>query len=292
MLRRVLTALFIAAAPVASQAGPALVIDAKSGLVLYSEDADVLWHPASLTKLMTAYIAFEDLRDGKVSLQSELTVSEKAFKEPPSKIGLPVGAKMSMDLALKALIIKSANDVAMMIAEGLGGSEQAFVDRMNKTAGRLGMTRTKFANPNGLPNKEQVTTARDMAILGRSILKEFPEWSELFKMDSFKVGNRTLRTHNSLLKTFDGADGMKTGFICDSGYNVVASATRNNISLMAVVLGETSNGARTARASELIQHGFDFYGWKEMFSAGLDQVAIEQIADDRPGDMSKLVCRR
>jgi D-alanyl-D-alanine carboxypeptidase len=292
MLRRVLTALLIASAPVASQAGPALVIDSRSGLVLYSEDADDLWHPASLTKLMTAYIAFEALRDGKITVQSDLTVSQNAFKEPPSKIGLPVGAKMSLDLALKALIIKSANDVAVMIAEGVAGSEQAFVDRMNQTAARLGMTRTKFFNPNGLPHDGQVTTARDMAILGQRILKEFPEWSELFKMDSFKVGNRTLRTHNALLKTFEGADGMKTGFICDSGFNVVASATRNDVSVMAVVLGERSSRERTARASELIEHGFDFYGWKEMFSASLDQVAVEKVPDDRPGDMSKLVCRR
>jgi D-alanyl-D-alanine carboxypeptidase len=131
-----------------------------------------------------------------------------------------------------------------------------------------------------------------MAILGQRILKEFPEWSELFKMDSFKVGNRTLRSHNALLRTFEGADGMKTGFICDSGFNVVASATRNDVSVMAVVLGERSSRERTARASELIEHGFNFYGWKEMFSASLDQVAVEKVLDDRPGDMSKLVCRR
>lgn len=292
MLRRVLIALLIAAAPIAAKAGPALVIDAKTGLVLYSEDADRLWHPASLTKLMTAYIAFEDLRDGKMTIQSELTVSEHAHKEPPSKIGLPVGAKLSMDLALKALIIKSANDVAVMVAEGIGGSEQAFVERMNKTAARLGMTRTKYFNANGLPDDGQVTTARDMAILGQRILKEFPEWSYLFNMRSFKIGNRTLGTHNSLLKTFEGADGMKTGFICDSGFNLVASATRNDISVIAVVLGERSNRERTARAAELIEHGYDFHGWKEMFSARLDQVAVEDIADNTPGDMSQIVCRR
>ncbi len=292
MLSRVLTALLIAAAPIAAQAGPALVIDAKTGLVLYSEDADRLWHPASLTKLMTAYIAFEDLRDAKLTVESKLIVSANANKEPPSKIGLPVGATMSMELALKALMIKSANDVAVMIAERLGGTEQAFVDRMNQTATRLGMTRTKFFNPNGLPDTRQVTTARDMAILGQRILKEFPEWSFLFSMKSFKIGGRTLRSHNRLLRTFEGADGMKTGFICDSGFNVVASATRDNVKVMAVVLGERSGRERTARAAELIQHGFDFYGWKEMFSAQLNQVAIEEITDNRPGDMSMEICKK
>jgi D-alanyl-D-alanine carboxypeptidase len=284
--------LLIAATPVAAKAGPALVIDAKSGLVLYSEDADRLWHPASLTKLMTAYLAFEALRDGKLTIQSELKVSENAHKEPPSKIGLPIGATMSMDLALKALVIKSANDVAVMVAEGVAGSQQAFVDRMNQTAARLGMTRTKFFNPHGLPHEGQVTTARDMAILGQRILKEFPEWSELFQMRSFKIGGRTLGTHNGLLKTFEGADGMKTGFICDSGFNVVASATRNDVKVMAVVFGERSGRERTARAAELIEHGFNFYGWKEMFSASLDQVAVEDIADNRPGDMSMAICKR
>lgn len=292
MLRHVLTALLIAAAPISAQAGPALVIDAKTGLVLYSEDADHLWHPASLTKLMTAYVAFEALRDGKLTIQSKLTVSKHAHKQSPSKIGLPVGAKMSMDLALKALVIKSANDVAVMVAEGIAGSEQAFVREMNETAARLGMTRTRFFNANGLPNDGQVTTARDMAILGRRILKEFPEWSHLFNLRSFKIGKRTLRSHNALLRTFEGADGMKTGFICDSGFNVVASATRNDIKVMAVVFGERSSRERTARASKLIQHGFDFYGWKEMFSARLDQIAVEDIADNKPGDMSKIVCRR
>lgn len=292
MLRRVLTALLIAVTPMSAQAGPALVIDAKTGLVLYSEDADRLWHPASLTKLMTAYIAFEALRDGKLTIQSKLTVSKNAHKEPPSKIGLPVGATLSMDLALKALIIKSANDVAVMIAEGIAGSEQAFAQMMNETAARLGMTRTRYFNANGLPDDGQVTTARDMAILGQRILKEFPEWSYLYKMRSFKIGKRRLRSHNALLRTFEGADGMKTGFICDSGFNVVASATRDNIKVMAVVLGERSSRERTARASELIQHGFDFYGWKEMFSARLDQVAVENIPDNKPGDMSRIVCRR
>lgn len=283
---------FTAALPASVNAGPALVIEPKSGLVIYAEDADKPWYPASLTKLMTAYLAFEALRDGKLSLSDKVTCSEHARSQPPSKIGLPVGAEMTVELALKALIVKSANDVAVMIAERIAGSEQAFVERMNDAARRLGMTKTRFFNANGLPHDQQVTTARDMAILGQAILKEFPGRNDLFSLPSFKIGNRTLRSHNKLLKTFEGADGMKTGFICASGFNVVASATRDNLSIMAVVLGEKSSGARTARAARLIQHGFDFYGWKTMFSAKLDQVEIQtDAAEAAPADMRPVVCK-
>jgi D-alanyl-D-alanine carboxypeptidase len=274
-----------------ANAGPALVIEPESGLVIYAEDADRVWHPASLTKLMTAYITFEALRDGKLSLADKVTCSDHARSQPPSKIGLPVGADMSVELALKALIVKSANDVAVMLAERLAGSEATFVARMNATAKRLGMTRTRFVNPHGLPNDQQVTTARDMATLGRAILREFPDRSQLFSTPSFKIGNRTLRSHNKLLKTFEGADGMKTGFICASGFNVIASAKRGDVSIMAVVLGEKSSGARTARASRLIQHGFDFRAWKAMFSTRIDQMEIDQTAQSAPGDMAPIVCK-
>ncbi len=277
--------------PLAAQAGPALVIEPKSGLVLYSEDADRLWHPASLTKLMTAYLAFEALRDGKLSLEDKVTCSKHARSQPPSKIGLPVGAEMSVELALKAVIIKSANDVAVMLAERIAGSEPAFVQRMNETAKRLGMTKTRFFNAHGLPHDQQVTTARDMAILARTILKEFPEHVGLFSLPSFKIGKRVLRSHNRLLRTFDGADGMKTGFICASGFNVVASATRNDLRVMAVVLGEKSSRARNARAARLIQHGFDFYGWKSMFSTKLEQMASDSPAHAKPTDLRPVVCR-
>ncbi len=215
-----------------------MVIEPDSGLVIYAEEADRLWHPASLTKLMTAYLTFEALRDGKLALEDKIKCSEHALSQPPSKIGLPVGGEMTVDLALKALIIKSANDVAVMLAERIAGSELAFVERMNQTAKRIGMSQTTFFNANGLPNDLQVTTARDMATLGRTLLKEFPQHAELYSMPSFKIGKRTLRSHNKLLKTFEGADGMKTGFICASGFNVVASAKRDGRRMLAVVLGE------------------------------------------------------
>jgi D-alanyl-D-alanine carboxypeptidase len=274
-----------------AKAGPALVIEAASGLVIYAEDADASWHPASLTKLMTAYISFQAIRDGKLSLEDSITCSQHALSQPPSKIGLPVGAQMSVDLALKALIVKSANDVAIMLAEKVAGSEAAFVEMMNQTAQRLGMMQTRFFNANGLPHPEQVTTARDMALLAQALIKEFPQHAYLYSLPSFKIGNRFMRSHNSLLRTFDGADGMKTGFICASGYNVVASARRGDRQIVAVVLGERSNSSRTIRAASLIQHGFDTFSWKALFSTPLDQMAVDTSGPRAPGNLQTVVCQ-
>lgn len=286
----VAAASLLAAQPV--EAGPSIVIDAKTGLVLYSEEAERPWHPASLTKLMTAYLAFEDIRDGKLSLEDRVRSSPQAVIQPPSKIGLPVGAEMRVETALKALIVKSANDVAVMLAEKMAGSEEAFVTRMNATAKRLGMTGTTFQNANGLPHPDQVTTAKDMAILGRVLVREFPEYGELFAMPSFRLGNRFLRSHNELLNSFNGADGMKTGFICSSGYNIVTSATRNGRQLIAVVLGATSGSLRKERAASLMEYGFEIYGWKSMFSASLNAYSFEKAAWSGPTDISGSTCYR
>lgn len=249
-----------------AHAGPALLFDAANGKVLYAEDPDKKWHPASLTKIMTAYLAFEELKAGRLTLKSKIKCSETAHKEQPSKIGLPVGAEISMDLALQSLIVKSANDVAVMIAEAISGSVPRFVARMNATATRLGMTQSNFVNPNGLPAHHQVTSARDMALLAQATARDFPEYAHYWKQSSFRIGKRRLTSYNSLLRTFDGADGMKTGFICDSGFNVVASATRDGRRLMAVVLGEPSGRSRAIRAASLLEHGFLQYGWKQLFN--------------------------
>ncbi|HEX6610766.1 MAG TPA: D-alanyl-D-alanine carboxypeptidase family protein [Hyphomicrobiaceae bacterium] len=257
-----------------AMAGPTLLFDAGNGKVLYAEDQDDQWHPASLTKIMTAYLTFEALKSGRITLEQKITVSENAHVLPPSKVGLPVGAEMKVDLAIRALIVKSANDVAVMLAEAIGGSEEAFVKQMNDTALRLGMTRTRFVNPHGLPAPEQVTTARDLAKLSRAVLADFPEQASLWALADIQIGRRRLRTHNGLLKTYDGADGLKTGFICDSGYNVVASASRDGRKLVAVVLGESSGRDRNVRAASLLQHGFDSYGWKQMF----DTTTIDSLA--------------
>lgn len=265
----------------AANAGPTLLFEADTGKVLYSENMDDQWHPASLTKIMTAYIAFKDLKAGRITLETDIECTAIAAKEPPSKVGLPVGAKLKMDTALKALIVKSANDVAVMIAEALGPTHDRFIQRMNETARRLGMTRTRFVNPNGLPDKGQVTTARDLAKLSRAIVTEFPEYAHYWAMPGFDLGKIHLSSHNGLLKTFDGADGLKTGFICDSGFNVVASATRDGRKLMAVVLGEPSGADRTVRAASLLEHGFRQWGWKQLFnSATIDNTPMDQSARD------------
>ncbi len=258
-----------------ASAGPALLIDTSNGKVLYAEDMDELWHPASLTKIMTAYLAFREIKAGRLRLDDKVTCSEHAHQQSPSKIGLPVGSELSVELALKALIIKSANDVAVMIAEKVSGSEHQFVADMNRAARELGMSRTIFVNPNGLPAKEQVTTARDMARLARAVVQEFPEYASFWSMTDMRIGKIRLNSHNGLLKSFEGADGIKTGFICDSGFNVVASATREGRQLVAVVMGEPSGGERTIRAASLLEHGFQSYDWKQLFnSATIDNTPL------------------
>lgn len=277
-----LTGLMLSA--ISAAAGPALLFEAETGKILYAEDMDHQWHPASLTKIMTAYIVFEELKAGRIKLDTKIKCTERAYQEPPSKVGLPVGAEMTIDTALKSLIVKSANDVAVMLAEEIGPTYEQFVDRMNATAKRLGMTRTHFRNPNGLPDTSQVTTARDLAKLSRAVVNDFPEYASYWSMTEFRFGKQRVGSHNGLLNTFEGADGLKTGFICDSGFNVVASATRDGLKLMAVVLGEPSGRDRTIRAASLLEHGFREYGWKQLFNtASIDTVPI---AKDAPGPKS------
>jgi D-alanyl-D-alanine carboxypeptidase len=250
----------------AGATGPALLFESSSGKVLYAEDADNHWHPASLTKMMTAYLAFEAIKSGRLSLRSKIACSATAHKEPPSKIGLPVGGELTVDLALQALIVKSANDVAVMLAEAVGGSEGKFIALMNENAKRLGMAHTHFVNANGLPADAQVTTARDMAKLARALITEFPEYAHYWSMPQMKLGKIRLRSHNGLLRSLDGADGFKTGFTCDSGFNIVASATRDGRRLVAVVLGDPSSAERNVRATSLLEYGFQKYGWMQLFN--------------------------
>lgn len=247
-------------------AGPALLFDVNTNKVLYAEEPDSLWYPASLTKMMTAYLTFEAIKSGKLTLKSKISCSAHARKQPPSKIGLKVGGVMSLDLALKSLIVKSANDVAVMLAEAVAGSEPAFVARMNAKAKRLGMTRTKFVNPHGLPAPAQVTTARDLAKLARAIITDYPEYAHYWSMTQMRIGKIKLRSHNGLLRSFKGADGLKTGFICDSGFNVVASATRDGTRLVAVVLGDASSAERNVRTKNLLEYGYQQPGWKQLFN--------------------------
>ncbi len=277
-----LFAIVVAVRP--ATAGPALLFDASDGKVLYAEEMDDQWHPASLTKIMTAYMAFKAIKDGKLHLDDKVICSDLANQQPPSKIGLPVGGEMTVELALQALIIKSANDVAVMLAEKISGNELQFVADMNATARDLGMTRTTFANPNGLPAFDQVTTARDLAKLARAVSAEFPQYAPYWAMTQMRIGKIRLASHNGLLKTFEGADGLKTGFICDSGFNVVASATRDGRRLMAVVLGEPSGGDRNIRAASLLEHGFQQLGWKQLFNT--TTIDNQPIAPDARGPIS------
>ncbi|GBE43875.1 D-alanyl-D-alanine carboxypeptidase DacF precursor [bacterium BMS3Bbin10] len=271
---------------------PALVFDPQKGTILYQEDMDALWHPASLTKLMTAYLTFEALREGKLKLDGKIVTSKNANAQAPSKIGLPVGASMRVELAIKALLVKSANDVAVMLAEAVAGSEPAFVKRMNATAKRLGMRRSRFVNPNGLPDDRQITTARDMAYLARALIKEYPEYAHFFAIPYLKIGKRRMRNYNGLLRTFEGADGMKTGFVCSSGYNIVVSATRRGRKLVAVVLGGKSGSARNQRAASLLDHGFRRYRWRSLFGKNIDKLTIQASLTEGAPDLRSVICKR
>jgi D-alanyl-D-alanine carboxypeptidase len=276
------TAWAVAVTP--SIAGPALLFDPTDGRVLYAEDQDHQWHPASLTKIMTALLVFEAIRDGKLTLETKIGCSELAHSQPPSKVGLAVGAEMTVETALQALILKSANDVAVMLAEAVAGSQEAFVAKMNATAQRLGMMRTVFANANGLPDPAQVTTARDLARLTMAVLRDYPNYASMWSAVEMRIGKRRLRSHNGLLMNYEGADGIKTGFICDSGFNIVASATRDGHRLIAVVLGEVTGRERSTRAANLLEHGFQTQAWQvALGSSNLDTLPV---ATDAKGVVS------
>ena len=275
-------------------AGPSLVFDATNAAVLYAEDPDTLWHPASLTKMMTASVTFVAIQDGTLALDTPIDCSNLANAQGPTKLGLPVGATITVETALQALIMKSANDVAVMLAEAVSGSHEAFVDYMNGMAGRLGMTHTKFANANGLPDPDQVTTARDVGKLAAAIVRDFPQYAYMWAMREMHIGKRLIRTHNGILTHYPGADGMKTGFICDSGFNIVASATRANHKLIAVVFGEATIQERSLRAVNLLEHGFRTYAWKALFgSQTLDTMRVDESAKrtvTKPAKVYSPVC--
>lgn len=239
-----------------AKAGPYLLIEADTGKVIYQSDAGKPWYPASVTKLMTTYLAFKAMREKKISPDTLLTVSENALAQSPSKMGFPKGSELTLDNAIKMLMVKSANDIAVVIAEGIGGSVDNFVLQMNEAAIDIGMTGTRFANPHGLPDENQFTSARDMAILAREMLREFPEYEIYFRIPALQLGKRLLRNHNRLIDHYPGADGMKTGFICSSGFNVVATARRDNRRLIAVVFGSTSAVKRAEQAARMFERGF------------------------------------
>jgi len=246
------------AAPAA--AGPAILVDLGNGKVLEHEDAFAPWYPASLTKLMTVFVAFRAVKAGEVTMQSPVRISERAAKEPPSKMGYKPGSVLTIDNAIKILMVKSANDVATAMAESLAGSRAAFAERMNAEARRLGMGGTRFVNAHGLHSDEQVTNARDLAVLAMAMLNEFPEHAHYFALEAISSGQTIMENHNDLIMRFDGANGMKTGYTCPSGFNLIASATRGGRKLMAVVIGEPTVEARADKAANLLGRGFSLPG--------------------------------
>jgi len=230
-----------------------IVVDANSGDVLHATNADSLRHPASLTKIMTLYLLFEQLEAGKLRFDSRLEVSEHASVQAPSKLGLMPGQTIAVEDAIRALVTKSANDVAVVVAEAIGGDEDTFGRMMTRKARALGMSRTVYVNASGLPDNDQLTTARDQATLGRAIQERFPREYRYFATPSFVYRGWAMRNHNKLLGRVQGVDGIKTGYTRDSGFNLVSSVRRGSRHIVAVVLGGASGAARDARMRGLIE---------------------------------------
>ncbi|HRO00471.1 serine hydrolase [Nitrobacter sp.] len=233
-----------------------LLIEADTGKVLEAENATFPWYPASVTKLMTAYVTLTAVKHKRLTLDTLLTVSPAAAAQSPSKMGFRPGTQVTVDNALKMMMVKSANDMAVVLAEGVGGSIDGFSAEMNATAQRLGMTQSSYVNPNGLPADGQISSARDMAILARAFIHDLPEYEYFVHIPSIRYGRRVTHNFNKLIGRFPGADGFKTGFICASGYNLVASATQNGKRLIAVVLGASSGTMRAVRAAQMLERGF------------------------------------
>lgn len=247
----------VPAMALASAKFAAMTVDARNGKVLFAENADSIRHPASLTKMMTLYLVFQDLAAGKISLDTPIKFSARATGMAPSKLGVKTGGTITVETAIRALVVKSANDVAAAVAENLGGSEKAFAQRMTRTARDIGMSRTTFLNASGLPNPAQVTTARDMATLGLRLMRDYPQYYPYFRTRSFVYQGRTITGHNRLLGSYEGTDGIKTGYINASGFNLVSSVRRGDKRLVGVVLGGKSGASRDAYMKKMLSQYFD-----------------------------------
>ena len=242
-----------------AQAAPyaAMVIDARTGEVLHSRNADTRLHPASLTKMMTLYIAFEAIRLGEISLDTQVRISRNAAAEPPSRLGLQAGSTIRLRYLIRAAAVRSANDAATAIGEAISGSEAAFARRMNRTAEALGMSRTTFRNANGLTEEGHLSTARDMTTMGRRLFYDYPQYYNLFSRRTADAGIATVRnTNRRFLDAYRGADGIKTGYTRAAGYNLVSSAERGNVRIIATVFGGRSSATRNERIMELLDMGF------------------------------------
>ncbi len=270
----------------AVRAAPLLLADLDTGRVIFSEDATQLWHPASVTKLMTVYLAFKAVQAGRIKWTTPLVTSERAKAAPPSKIGMKVGQTLTLDAAIKILLVKSANDIAVIVAEGLGGSVEGFAEMMNREAAALGMADSRFVNPHGLFAEGQQTTARDMAVLARRIMLDFPKLNHLFGLPAIQIGEKVMENTNGIIGRYEGATGMKTGFICASGFNVVATAQRGNKRLIAVVFGMPSAAERTLKTMELLDRGFG------PSMAGPMLETLPRRSGSEPVDLRGVICGR
>jgi D-alanyl-D-alanine carboxypeptidase len=279
-----------AAAAARAQAEALLLIEAASGRVLHAQNATQPWYPASVTKLMTAYVTLRAVKEGRLTLDHPITITANAASQAPVKMGFPPGTIVTIDNALKMLMVKSANDMAVVLAEGVAGSVENFADLMNRHARQLGMTQSSFVNPNGLPADDQVSSARDLAILARAIIRELPEYDYYWHLPGIRYGKWAQRNYNTLIGRYPGADGMKTGFICASGFNLVASATRDGRRLIAVVLGAPSAAARAMKAAQLLERGFNSSSGLGWLTPSMGTVEAMPAVDAAPPNLREEMC--
>ena len=278
-----------AAAPARAGTEATLLVDAETGKVLHAENATMPWYPASTSKLMTVYVTLQAVKAQRITLDTLFTVTARAASQPPSKIGFKPGTKITVDNALKILMVKSANDMAVVLAEGVSGSVENFSAEMNTASKNLGMIQSSWVNPNGLPADEQISSARDLAILARALLHDFPEYDMYWHIPAIQLGKKYMRNFNTLIGRYEGADGMKTGFICASGFNLVATASRNGKRLIAVVLGSPSSPYRAAKAAGLLERGFH-RGPLSWLSPSLGTVDSLQPINATPPDLRDEMC--
>ena len=258
-------------------------MDYDSGQILAESKADERMEPASLTKLMTSYVIYKEMRDGRIKLNDKVTISERAWRMGGSRTFVPVGKKVSVEDLLKGMIVQSGNDATVALAEYVGGSEEVFVSLMNQEAQRLGMTGTHFVDSTGMPNAEHYTTARDLAVLTRAMIREYPDHYELYSMRTFTFNDITQHNRNKLLWRDKSVDGVKTGHTESAGYCLVASAVRDNMRLISVVLGTDSEEARAEESEKLLSYGFRFYETHRLYGANqaLSTVRIWKGADEK-----------
>ncbi len=271
----------------------AMAIDLYTGRVLYSKNADAPRYPASVTKVMTLYLLFDALRDGKLTMRTQLQVSEHAAEQSPTKLGLSAGDTISVADAIGSIVTKSANDMAVTVAEALAGSEEEFARRMTQKARTIGMLNTTFRNASGLPNSEQKTTAQDLIILGKSILADHPERSKVFATKYFQYRGEIMRNHNTMLFSYEGMEGMKTGFTSAAGFNLLASAHRGDKRILAVVLGGASSGARNATMRNILDTS-----WSKAMTqtaarkSGIQVAAAKPVELQAPGNRDRPSAQR